>query len=77
MGEAASVTAGGAQISWIAAQLAIMQRYFLLQPVMIVLGLLIIAVAIGVRRHEPLWPLRRSPPRQPRWPDESPAIDDR
>jgi hypothetical protein len=52
----ASVTAGAAQVAWIAAQLAIMQRYFVLQPVMTALGLLVILVAIAVRRREPVWP---------------------
>ena len=55
----ASVTAGAAQVGWIAAQLAIMQRYFVLQPVMIALGLLIILVAIAAHRRVPLWPLVR------------------
>lgn len=55
----ASVAAGAAQVGWIAAQLAIMQRYFVLQPVMMTLGLVVVLVAVAVRRHEPLWPVRR------------------
>jgi len=52
----ASVTAGAAQIGWIAAQLLIMQRYNVLQPVMVAVGLTVVLIAIAVRRHEPLWP---------------------
>ncbi len=52
----ASVTAGAAQIGWIAAQLLIMQRYNVLQPVMLMIGLLVVLVALAVRRREALWP---------------------
>lgn len=55
----ASVTAGSAQIGWIAAELLIMQKYNVLQPVMMLLGLLVVLLAIAVRRHEPLWPAHR------------------
>jgi hypothetical protein len=55
----ASVTAGAAQVGWIAAQLAVMQRYFVLQPVMMILGLLVVLLAVLVRRREPLWPAER------------------
>jgi hypothetical protein len=55
----ASVTAGAAQVGWIAAQLAIMQRYNVLQPVMMVLGLLVVLLAVAARRREPLWPVGR------------------
>lgn len=52
----ASVAAGAAQIGWIAAQLLVMQRYNVLQPVMVAVGLAVLLTAIAVRRHEPLWP---------------------
>ena len=53
------MTAGAAQVGWIAAQLAILQRYIVSQPVMMVLGLLVVLLAIVVRRREPLWPTDR------------------
>lgn len=52
----ASVTAGAAQIGWIAAELLMMERYDVLQPVMVAIGLTVVLIAIAVRRHEPLWP---------------------
>ncbi|MGD9988517.1 hypothetical protein [Pseudonocardia sp.] len=54
-----SVAAGAAQVGWIAAELLIMQRYNVLQPVMMLLGLLVVLLALVVRRHEPLWPTPR------------------
>lgn len=54
----ASVTAGAAQVGWIAGELLIMQRYNVLQPVMMLLGLLVVLLALVVRRHEQLWPPR-------------------
>ena len=50
----ASVVAGGAQIAWIGVQLLVMQRYNVLQPVMLGVGLAVIVLAIYVRRHEPV-----------------------
>jgi hypothetical protein len=55
----ASANAGAAQVGWIAGELLVMQRYNVLQPVMMLLGLLVLLIAIAVRRHEPLWPVRR------------------
>ena len=55
---AASVVAGGAQVGWIAVQLAVMQRYFVLQPVMIGAGLAVLALALWASRHRPLAPGR-------------------
>ncbi|MBN9110736.1 MAG: hypothetical protein J0I34_18395 [Pseudonocardia sp.] len=54
-----SVAAGAAQVGWIAGELLIMQRYNVLQPVMMLLGLLVVLVAVTVRRREPLWPPSR------------------
>lgn len=53
---AASVVAGAAQVGWIAVQLAVMQRYFVLQPVMIFAGLAVLALALWGARHRPLVP---------------------
>jgi hypothetical protein len=55
----ASAGAGAAQIGWIAGELLVMQRYNVLQPVMILLGLAVLLIAVTARRHEPLWPGRR------------------
>lgn len=55
----ASVTAGAAQIGCIAAQLLIMQRYHVLQPVMMTVGLLVVLAALAVHRREQLWPAGR------------------
>jgi len=52
----ASVVAGAAQIGWIAAQLAIIQMYFFLQPVMLVGGLAVLLLALWAVRHRPLLP---------------------
>lgn len=51
---AASVIAGAAQIGWIGAQLAIMQKYNFLQPVMLGFGLAVLLLALWARRHQPL-----------------------
>lgn len=56
---AASVVAGAAQVGWIAVQLAVMQRYFVLQPVMIGAGLVVLALALWAARHRPLVPTTR------------------
>jgi hypothetical protein len=55
---AASVVAGAAQVGWIAAQLAVMQRYFFLQPVVLGAGLAVLALALWAARHRPLIPRR-------------------
>lgn len=57
---AASVVAGAAQVGWIAVQLAVMQRYFVLQPVMIGAGLAVMALALWASRHRPLVPRREA-----------------
>jgi len=54
----ASVVAGAAQVGWIAAQLAVMQRYFFLQPVVLGAGLLVLALTLWTARHRPLIPRR-------------------
>lgn len=46
-----AVAAGSAQIGWIAAELLIMQRYNVLQPVMMLCGLAVILLALWVRRN--------------------------
>jgi hypothetical protein len=48
----ASVLAGAVQIAWIAAQLAIMQRYDVLQPVTIGVGLAVLLLALWPRRRQ-------------------------
>ncbi len=55
---AASVVAGAAQVGWIAVQLAVVQRYSVLQPVMIGAGLAVLALALWSSRHRPLVPGR-------------------
>lgn len=45
-----SVSAGSAQVGWIAAELLIMQRYNVLQPVMMLCGLAVMLIALWVRR---------------------------
>jgi hypothetical protein len=53
------ITSGAAQVGWIAVQLAVMQRYFVPQPVMIGAGLAVMALALWVARHRPLVPTTR------------------
>ena len=53
---AASITAGAAQVGWIGAELLIMQRYNVLQPVMLGFGLAVLLLAVWSRRHQPLLP---------------------
>lgn len=53
---AASVLAGAAQVGWITAQLAVMQRYYFLQPVLLGAGLAVLALALWAARHRPLVP---------------------
>lgn len=52
----ASVTAGASSIGWIAAELAVMQKYNLLQPVVLGLGVAIVLLALWTGRDEPLRP---------------------
>ncbi|HEU4348122.1 MAG TPA: hypothetical protein VFR35_10070 [Actinoplanes sp.] len=48
----ASVAAGALQVGWILAQLAIIQRYFFLQPAMLGAGVLVVALAWFVHRDQ-------------------------
>ena len=57
----ASVVAGAAQIGWVGVQLAIMQRYFFLQPVMFACGLAIVLLELWAFRHRPLVPAAGGP----------------
>jgi hypothetical protein len=50
---AGSVVSGAALIGWIAAELFIMQRYNVLQPVMLCSGLAVVLVALWAHRHQP------------------------
>lgn len=52
----ASMVAGIAMVGWIVAQLAIIQRYFFLQPVMALCGVLVLVLAWLVHREERLIP---------------------
>ncbi|MBN9101033.1 MAG: hypothetical protein J0I49_23400 [Pseudonocardia sp.] len=52
----ASVVAGAAQVAWIGAQLAIMQRYNVQQPIMLACGLAVLLLAVTVHRDRSLWP---------------------
>ena len=56
---AASVVAGAAQIGWIVAQLIVLQRYFFLQPILLVAGAAVLALAWLAHRREPLIPSSR------------------
>lgn len=51
---AGSLIAGTAQIGWIVAQWLIFQRYFVLQPIMLACGIIVIVLAWWVHRAEPL-----------------------
>jgi hypothetical protein len=51
-----AVVAGAAQVGWIGARLALLQRYFILQPVVLGLGLAVMALALWAARHRPLLP---------------------
>ncbi|MBW0119466.1 hypothetical protein [Pseudonocardia abyssalis] len=53
---AASITAGAAQIAWIGAQLAIMQRYNVQQPIILACGLAVVLLAVATCRHRPVLP---------------------
>ena len=52
---AASLIAGTAQVGWIVAQWLIIQRYFVLQPIMLTCGVVVAVLAWWVHRGEPLW----------------------
>lgn len=53
---AASLAAGALQAGWIVAQLLIIQRYFVLQPIMFGAGVFVAALAWWVHRGEPVLP---------------------
>lgn len=48
-----SLAAGALQIGWIVAQVLVLRRYFFLQPVLFVLGALVILLAWLAHRGEP------------------------
>jgi hypothetical protein len=54
----ASLTAAACQLGWIIAQVAILQRYFFLQPVLFAAGLVVGGLAVWSHRGERL-PLHR------------------
>lgn len=56
----ASLAAGVLQVGWILVQLAILQRYFFLQPVMAGAGLLVLVLAWWAHRGEPVIALSRA-----------------
>jgi len=47
---AVSIVAGAGQVGWIAVQLLVMQRYHVLQPVMMLAGLAVLVVAVWEHR---------------------------
>ena len=53
----ASMTAAACQIGWIIAQVALLQRYFFLQPVLLGAGLLIGGLALWSHRGHRLFPI--------------------
>jgi hypothetical protein len=57
---ARSLAAGTAQIGWIIVQWAVMQRYFILQPVMFGAGLIVVILAIVAHAHESVKPHRHN-----------------
>ena len=57
----ASVLAGVSQVGWIAVQLLVMQRYFVLQPVVLLVAAAILLVA-GVRHPRPASSAGRTSP---------------
>jgi hypothetical protein len=59
---AGSMLAAACQLGWIAAQVAILQRYFWLQPVLFGAGVLVGALALWSHRGEPLVPARKAQP---------------
>jgi hypothetical protein len=52
----ASMTAAACQIGWIIVQVAVLQRFFFLQPVLLGAGLLIGALALWSHRGQRLFP---------------------
>lgn len=50
----ASIVAGAAQVGWIGVELLLMQRYNVLQPVILGLGLVIMLVSVWSARRRPL-----------------------
>ncbi|WP_103383714.1 hypothetical protein [Pseudonocardia dioxanivorans] len=54
-----SIAAGGALVAWIGVQLLVVQRYNVLQPVMLGIGLAVFLLAVVLHRHEPPTALRR------------------
>jgi hypothetical protein len=61
---AASMVAAAAQVGWIVVQLALLRRYFFLQPVLFGAGLLVAALALWSHRGERLVRIRE-PNQQP------------
>jgi hypothetical protein len=57
-----SLVAGAAQMAWIIVQWAVMQRYFFLQPVMLVAGSVVIALAWLTHRGTPVFGGRHRDP---------------
>ena len=55
----ASVVAGAALIGWIAVELLVMQKFNVLQPVMLLVGLAVLMLALWDWRHRPLLLSRR------------------
>ncbi len=56
-----SVAAGAAQVAWIGAQPAIVQRYDFQQPAMPACGPAVLLSAVAAGRDRPLWPARPGP----------------
>jgi hypothetical protein len=50
----------GMRPDWLDGTLAVMQRYFVLQPVLLGLGLLVMVLALWAARHRPLLPAART-----------------
>ena len=51
---AASLAAGLAQVGWIVAQIAMLQRYFFLQPMLLGAGLVVVLLAVWSHRGQRL-----------------------
>lgn len=56
----ASLVAGAAQVGWIVVQWLVMQRYFILQPVMLTMGVAVLLLAWAAHSGEPVLPRRGS-----------------
>jgi hypothetical protein len=52
----ASIGAGAALVAWIGAELLLLQRYDVLQPVMLLAGLLVLLLGVWASRARPLLP---------------------